>query len=523
MKKSLVAVSVIVVLGAAWTGASWYTGKMLEQHMGDIVADANTQLKTHYPQSGAKLVYQDFHRGIFSSRARFVVQPDGTAPNSMLQQGDEVAFIETIDHGPFPAAQLKKFNLIPSMASVHSELQNTATVKGLFDLTQGKSPVVADTRIGYGGDTASVVDLLPINYQKNTSKLEFAGGTINLDVAKDMKQVDLDAKTGSLAFTSPNQWGQLEKVTLSGVDLKTNTHKGKFDVSLGKGGLNVDNIGVNIDGKEAAQLAGLKMNTNFDEDQQNLKGQIDYSLDSLKIQGADFGSGKLSIKLDRLDEQAVKEFGDSYNKEGMQLMQQSQQLAPEVYQQQITALLLSKLPILLKGNPSITIDPLSWKNSKGESTFTLKLDLKDPAAAPSTAQTQDQLISQLVNNIDAKLNIPLDMATQMTTQIAQVEGYTGDDAEKLAKQQVQGLAAMGQMFKITTLKDNAITSTFHFADNQVDLNGQKMSLQQFAGLFGVFGGPQVPAATAPAQPETPASPAVPVVPTVPGAPAQPAQ
>lgn len=27
MKKSLVAVSVIVVLGAAWTGASWYTGK----------------------------------------------------------------------------------------------------------------------------------------------------------------------------------------------------------------------------------------------------------------------------------------------------------------------------------------------------------------------------------------------------------------------------------------------------------------------------------------------------------------
>jgi uncharacterized protein YdgA (DUF945 family) len=27
MKKSLVALSIIVVLGAAWTGASWYTGK----------------------------------------------------------------------------------------------------------------------------------------------------------------------------------------------------------------------------------------------------------------------------------------------------------------------------------------------------------------------------------------------------------------------------------------------------------------------------------------------------------------
>ncbi|HDV5963957.1 TPA: DUF945 family protein, partial [Yersinia enterocolitica] len=37
MKKSLVAVSVIVVLGAAWTGASWYTGKLIEQRMGELV------------------------------------------------------------------------------------------------------------------------------------------------------------------------------------------------------------------------------------------------------------------------------------------------------------------------------------------------------------------------------------------------------------------------------------------------------------------------------------------------------
>jgi hypothetical protein len=33
MKKSLVALSTIVVLGAAWTGASWYTGKLIEQRM----------------------------------------------------------------------------------------------------------------------------------------------------------------------------------------------------------------------------------------------------------------------------------------------------------------------------------------------------------------------------------------------------------------------------------------------------------------------------------------------------------
>lgn len=502
MKKSLVAVSVIVVLGAAWTGASWYTGKQLEQNMGDAVANANAQIQTHYPHAGLKVVYQDYQRGVFSSSVRFVVQPDGTAPEGVLKPGDDISFIETIDHGPFPFAQLKKFNLIPSAASVHSELENTASVKSLFDLTQGKSPINADTRVSYSGDTASVINVLPINYEKNTSKLEFAGGTINLDVAKDLKKVDVDTQIGSLAFTSPNQLGQLEKITLAGLSLKSATHLSQSQLYIGDGDLNTDNVTVNIDGKDAAQLAGMKVHSNFSEDQQNLKGQLDYSVDSLKVQGTDFGSGKLTIKLDKLDEQALKQFSDTYNQQAMQLMQQADKLSPEVYQQQAVALLVSNLPILLKGSPSITVDPLSWKNSKGESTFTLKLDLKDPATATPQAQSEDQLISQLVNSVDAKLTIPVDMATELTTQTAKVEGYNGDDAEKLAKQQVQGLAAMGQMFKITTLQDNAITSSFHFADNQVDLNGQKMTLQQFVGLFGVFGGPQIPAENTPAQPDT---------------------
>lgn len=520
MKKSLVAVSVIVVLGAAWTGASWYTGKQLEQNMGDAVAKANAQIKTQYPNAGLKVIYQDYQRGIFSSSVRFVVQPDGTAPDNLLSPGDEIAFVETIDHGPFPLAQVKKLNLIPSAASVHSELQNTPTVKDLFALTQGKSPISADSRVGYSGDTASVISVLPINYQKNTSKLEFAGGTINLDIAKDLQKVNFDTDIGSVAFSSPNQWGQQEKVTISGINMKSDSHLGQSQLYVGEGNLSTDNINVNIDGKDAAQVAGMKVHSNFNEQQQNLNGQLDYSIDSLKIKGEDFGSGKLTLKLDRIDVQALKQFSDTYNQQAMQLMKLSDQLSPEVYQKQSVALLTSNLPILLKGNPGITISPLSWKNSKGESTFTLNLNLKDPTAGNAPAQTEDQLISQLISNVDANLTVPVDMATELTTQTAKVEGYTGDDAEKLAQQQVQGIAAMGQMFKITTLKDNTITSSFHYADNQVDLNGQKMTLQQFAGLFGVFGGPQIPPANTPGQPDTqPQADA----PTPPVAPLQPAQ
>lgn len=506
MKKSIVAVSVIVVLGAAWTGVSWYTGKLIEQHLDEQVAAANSQLQSAYPKAGLKVSYQDYHRGLFSSNLRLVLQPDAAAAaagTSVLKTGDEIAFIETIDHGPFPAAQLKKFNLIPSMASVHSELQNTPTLKGLFDVTKGKSLITADTRLSYSGASASAIDIIPVVYQKDESQLQFSGGTINVDVDKDMTAMQLKANTDSIALTSKNQWGQLEKVTLAGFSMDSDTQQGKFQVGVGDQNLVVKQLLVNIDGKDVGSLDNFKLVSKFSESGNNINGQQDYTVDALKIQGADFGSAKMTLKLDKLDGAALKEFADKYNNQSRELLMRQSELDPAVYQQQAADLLLAGLPTLLKGNPSISIAPLSWKNSKGESTFTLQLDLKDPAAAP--AQTQDQMLSQLVNKVDATLNIPMPMATQVTTQVAQLEGYSADDAAKLAQQQVQGLAAMGQMFKLTTVKDDTITSSFHYADNQVDLNGQKMTLQEFAGLFGILGGPAAPAPT-PEQ-EAPAAPA----------------
>src|SRR5471030_107710 len=512
MKKSLVAVSVIVVLGAAWTGVSWYTGKLIEQHMAEVTTNANSQLQSSFPKAGVNVSYQDYHRGLFSSQVRIVLKPDAaaaTAGTSALRTGDEIAFIETIDHGPFPVAQLKKFNLIPSMASVHSELENTATLKPLFDVTKGKSLVTADTRVSYNGDSSSAINFIPVDYDKNTSKLQFGGADINVAVDKELTKMKLDAKSDTIAITSQNQFGQQEKVTFTGFALDSDTNQGKSKVGIGDQNLSIKQVSVNVDGKDAAAVENFKLVSKFGEDGSNIKGQQDYTVDALKIQNTDFGSGKLTVKIDKLDGAALKTFSDSYNQQSQQLMAQAGDIDPAVYQQQATDLLVANLPLLLKGNPSISIDPLSWKNSKGESTFTLQIDLKDPAAG-SQAQSEDQLISQLVSKVDAKLTIPVAMATELTTQTAKLEGYTGDDAEKLAKQQVQGLAAMGQMFKITTMKDDAISTSFHYADNQIDLNGQKMTLQEFAGLFGIFGGnaltPQTEQTAAPAVPATPVAP-----------------
>lgn len=488
MKKSLVAVSVIVVLGAAWTGASWYTGKLIEQRMGELVNNANGQIRTLLPKAGVKFAYTDYQRGLFRSQVRYVLQADSSvAGEKALKDGDEVVFIETIDHGPFPLAQLKKFNLIPSMASVHTELANTPALKKLFEVTKGQSPFTADSRISYGGDTSSAITFIPIDYQQNATSVKFSGAKIDADVSRDMRDVKMSGSSDSLVVASKNQWDQVEQFTLQGLSVKSDSKTGKFDLSIGEQQLGIKQIGFSLEGKDIATLVGFNLNTQLGETDKDLNGKLTYTLDALKVQGNDFGSGKLAFTFANLDGQSLKQFASAYNQQVMKAVQAGENLDPEAYQQQMTEILLANLSGLLKGNPTVSIAPLSWKNAKGESTFTLNVALADPAQAKATNQP---LLAQSVKKVDAALTIPMPMAVELISQVARLQGhYSQEETQKSAQQQVQGMAAMGQMFKLTTTKDDVISSSFQYADNQVDLNGQKMSLQEFVGLFGMFGGP----------------------------------
>ena len=58
MNKSLVAVGVIVALGVVWTGSAWYTGKKIETHLEDMIAQANAQLKLRAHDCNMNMSYQ---------------------------------------------------------------------------------------------------------------------------------------------------------------------------------------------------------------------------------------------------------------------------------------------------------------------------------------------------------------------------------------------------------------------------------------------------------------------------------
>lgn len=514
MKKTLVAAGIIVALGVVWTGTAWYTGKQLEKHLADMVGQANAELKRSAPGAGLEVAAQNYERGIFKSHLQLLVKPVEGEQNPWLKPGQSVVLNETVDHGPFPFAQLKSFNLIPAMASVKTTLVNNDVSKPLFDMAKGESPVEVNTRIGYGGDTGSHIQFKPLSYENEGEKVAFSGGDFQLDADKDGNAISLKGEAQSGLVNTVNEYGQHVQVTFNNLKTDGDSKRAQFDEHLGNQKLSVEKLAVAVENKEIAVMEGTDLTIKNDlvNDGKNINSQLDYTVNSLKIQSQDMGSGKLTMKIGQIDGQAWHQFRQQYNAQNQALLSQPEVMKdPTLYQQKSTEALFGALPLLLKGEPVITIAPLSWKNSKGETTFNLSLFMKDPAATPAAPapQTLAQEVDRSVKSLESKLTIPMDMATEFMTQIAKLQGYQQADAEKLANQQVKGLAAMGQMFRITTVADNAISTSLQYANGQVNLNGQKMSLDEFVGMFGMpeLGVPQVEPAPAPAP--APAPQAVP--------------
>ena len=509
MKKSVVAVGVVVALGLVWTGASWFTGKQIENRLAEMVAQANSEIKRTAPEAGPELSYQNYQRGVFKSHMQLVVKPVAGTENTWLKAGQSVVLDEVVDHGPFPLAQLKHFNLIPSMASVKSTLVNNDATKPLFDLAKNESPFVIDTRISYAGDTSSDIALKALNYEKGDEKVAFSGGNFKVDADRDGKVISLTGSAESGLVNAVNEYDQKVQLTFNNLKADGNSRLTSFDERIGDQKLTLDKLAIAVEGKEMAVLEGMDLDgkSEISKDGKSVNSQLDYTLKSLKVQSQDLGSGKLTLKIGNIDGQAWHQFSQQYRAQSQALLADKELMTtnPVLYQQKALDALLSNLPLLLKGEPVITVAPLSWKNSKGETNFNLSLFLKDPATATGEAQTLAQEVDRSVKSIDSKLTIPVDMATEFMTQIAKLEGYNEADAAKLASQQVKGMAAMGQMFRITTLEDNVVGTSLQYANGQVTINGQKMPLDEFVGMFGMptLGMP------APAEPAAPAVPAVP--------------
>ncbi len=485
MKKSVAITLGVVIVGAgSWVGATWYTGKRIEESSQRHLAEANEKLAKLTPLFGLRIDQLKYDRSLFSTQARYglsLVKND-KSPDAM--PAGMIEFDAVIEHGPFPKTALSRGALAPKLAFVHAEVAKTDNLKEVFALTKDVSPLISDAMVSYSGTTTSTSKIAPVSTSLQGNTIDFSGMQITGSFDRELQGVTAQGVMDKLAIDGTKSNDPVV-MAITGLTMDVNSHMGKFGVSMGDSGLKIKRIDVTRKQDDVKlSLDNFSYGVKLSEDDKSINVQAAYQTGDITVNDVALGNGQAVIKLAKLDGQAVKQLSDTYNQLMRQYMAQTEDegLKDEQFQT-----MLDSAGKLLAGNPSFSIDPISWKTAKGESKLNFTLDLANPPDAKNL--TPQEIAAKAIKRIDATLIISKPMVQDLVAQYAvKKEGLTPEKAAEDADQTVRQMSGMAEMFNVGKNDGDNIVGKFTYADGMGNLNGKEIPADElFSGLLGAAG------------------------------------
>ncbi|OZI28799.1 hypothetical protein CEG14_22930 [Bordetella genomosp. 1] len=468
MKKSVAVTSgVIIVLAGAWLGGTWYTGKRIEARAQESLLRANEELKAVAPQLALRIELVKYERGFFSSDAQYVVRSDMPSLGKDIPEG--LRFDAHIQHGPFTQGGIARGQLLPHLAFVHAEVGQTEVLKKVFELTKGATPLWTDTVVSYGGKAHVKGGVPAVEYSDEQGTLKFTGAEFNgeFDRKTFAGSGHLSSKGMTLAM---KEEGKPFDVNIADISVDAQSQRGKFGISLGKSSMQIKRIGVNAPQEKLnVTVDDLTYGVSIGETDAKLQGDATYRVAKVKVGEYDFGGGELTVKVDNIDGQAAQRLNDMYTKAIRDLSTGDSESSDSYDALLVQA--MGAVSTVLAGNPTIKVEPLSWKTDKGESRFTLALTLGKP---DSFDGDRAEILRQLVKNLDARLTLHKPMVSDLAAKVLQIQGSDAEQAKKETEEQMAMLTGMAEMMNFAKNDGDALTTTFTYADGKALLNGKEV-------------------------------------------------
>ncbi|WP_374447956.1 YdgA family protein [Providencia sp.] len=503
MKKSLVAVGVIVALGAVWTGASWYTGSKVKDELDRVILKTNDFFAVNVPESGVNFKLENYKKGVFSSQADIVItSADSATPD------ESIVFKANIDHGPFPISQVAKFNLMPKLAATQVELANNATTKELFEATKGKPFIHGNAVIGYSKSIDTNLELIPVEYTKDDATVSFSGSKFDVSTTADLAAVDASLVTDSLVIGKKDK---TESMTLKGLKLVSNVTKSQYGFYTGKQEFVIADTDFNIPDTKFS-FKDFKISSDTSITGEDVKGNISYSIADLKALEQNLGSGALTVAIEKLDAKALGKFVEQYNEALAQGLASGD--PTEATERLAMEMMSTTLPELMKSKPVFSVSPFYWKNEAGQSSVDLNITFnkwnQDEITALAMSNKVDEAIKHLISSFDFNLKLNKPMLIESMTQTMIIDQGTPVDAD--TKKEMKGMVTsefegvqqmltsdmfsspFEEMFMTDEERaekakqkkspwmidsENDLTMTIKFAGNDLTFNNDKYTLAEF--------------------------------------------
>ncbi|WP_249583077.1 YdgA family protein [Pseudomonas viridiflava] len=486
-KSAGIAVGVIVVAGALATAGAWYTGTQLEGALNDSISQANQELAKSFKgtDTSVKLEMLSLERHFFSSTAHYRVDIQNLSDST---QGGQFLFVDHIQHGPIPLSRLKTLNLLPVMALSNFEMEKSPSSEKWFAMSKDVAPLKGQASIGYDRATKGWVQLAPLEMNDTDGTFKFSGMTVNAASSADAQKFDLDGSLDNLQLNVISPDGPVN-IEVKGMTFDTGGTKGKSGFYLGHTNMKMQAAAFQLVGKPQVQLKDFT-NTNLaQEDAGNFAAQVNYDIGMIAYGGKDVGAAHLGIKIANFNAVATQALYQLYQNTILP-QQQAAILAERPLQLELTPaereVMNTQTKTLLAGKPHIELEKLSLKTANGESHMQIAVDLTDPG---SLDQPADALAVKTVGEVNAKVVLSKPMIRDIVTLHSILLGQT--DLKAIAEQASSAsdmASGMAEMMQLAKVDGDNIVSDLHYANNMVDFNGQKMTLQQFmATMMGKVG------------------------------------
>lgn len=478
MKKIIsIIIALVLVLGVAWAGSSWWFGRQVESRYRQLAARA-AQL------SGAEIDVESYQRGLRTSTARTRIvlpapQVKGTWPTLEFTVTNEIV------SGPFPGGAA---GLRPAMALVRSRValgdELLKEIRKEFPAFPAVLPLTSTTVVYFGGNGESWTSAPAVR--------QTLGGADPLTVDWQGLEGHSTFKAGFSECRGEWQMSSLEVTSAKSGRLKLTGLGSTFDMRLPQGldGLVLGDFQYGIKtlaltdsgekGEKGAQftLQDLMLKSSSWETEGAVNAILKASFRSLTVEGVSYGPGVYDMQLTNFDAEALHE---------IQQLSRSIRNEPGISPQQMQAEMLAGIgklwPRFAARSPGIEIRDLSVKGPDGRLHCTGKIAID---GNNKLALASPLLATQAVTaETSAEVSAP--MLRKMVAAVVRqelVKSRTGNGQPPLSEQQLDAMAAANGEQGINALVEKHIlvpkgddyTLSVSYRPGAATLNGQPIPL-----------------------------------------------
>ena len=486
MKKSVVALGVIVALGAVGVGGAWFTGEKAQTEYLRQIELANKQAQALGLSDSFKVVYKNkqFDRGFFTS------QVEDEVVISLPKEGKvfTIPLSTKLYHGPFPLDQLTKFNFMPVMFSAQGVIGKNETTQPLFDLLKSDKPVQYQASTSYNLATKGKVELAGgelTDPESPGTKVTWSNINMGFDVNKDLAgKYDMTLNEVSatvLPEVMEEQDGEdmPKSITMKMKGMKVegsyNPTKWAY-IYTGKSTSLVDSFEMaTLDhaGKESTVVQkGFKAKSDISLDGDFVSAKSENTVDSIAIDGKDFGKLTYNVELNHIEANAINALIEALFTVFESISDEENSSNEEMASEILSSWAENHGMAIFNNQPQIKLNPMSISNSQGKVSLDLNVALaKDPKFDLMAGSLYKQFTDFALN-----IHIDKEMIEKNLAQFVPEE-------RALIKAQIEEQAKQAAEKNIVVNTDKNVTLNLVLEKGELKLNGQVIPEEQVQGVL----------------------------------------